>query len=190
MDAFITHFGDWLLFLGLIGLGLYTMRVIRREGSTFREESLPHQFHALNLHVPKWWTQTRADSDVIQFERTDTRYDWWARFTLLKDTRLLTDILAEKVERDELDYDRDDVVIETDPRVLFRRDSMRGCAVVRVEGKASQRIEDRIYLDIFLIRPVGMEGCYLCESRSSVLNGMVEGPYFEECLAEAELSGG
>ena len=167
------------------------MRIIRRESSTMLEESNPITFNGLILHIPRWWTQTGFDDNSIQFERTDTRYDWYARFSWFPESSKipLTDILHEKVEKDELDYDKDDVTIETDSRVLFRNENIqtRFKEMIRVEGKASEKIENRIYLDLCLIRDHERNGYYLFESRSSVLNGMVEGPFFEEVLAELEI---
>ena len=97
--------------------------------------------------------------------------------------------MNQKVEADELDYDADDVTLVTDGRVLFRDSAIqeRFKEVIRVEGKASQRIEERLYLDMCLMRDSNKQGYFLFESRSSVLNGLVEGPFFEEVLAELTL---
>lgn len=187
METLLAHFWDWLILFSLIGLGIYTMFAIRRERSDYRDEATPLTFHGLTLYMPRWWTSTRSEENLLQFERTDTRYDWYARFQKIAGSEPLTEILGTKVEAEDLDYDKDDVVIETDPRVLFRHPSAHGFQVVRVEGKASLRIEERIYLDVFLFRRPGDDFYFLFESRSSVLNGMVEGPFFEECLAEMEV---
>jgi hypothetical protein len=53
-----------------------------------------------------------------------------------------------------------------------------------VEGKASQNVVDRIYYDIYIMRALNDDGYFIFESWSSVLNGLVEGPYFEEGLSE------
>lgn len=192
MDNFLNHSFDWLIVLGLLAGAAYTMRVIRRESSTMRDESVPVPFQGLILHVPKWWTQTRFEETQIQFERTDTRYDWYGRFSWIENTaeKSLPDLLNEKIEADELDYDKDDVTIETDGRVIFRHDPIREkfIQVIRVEGKASEKIENRVYLDLCLFRSPDRAGYFLFESRSSVLNGMVEGPYFEEVLGELEVA--
>ncbi len=189
MEVIWQHAGDWLILLGLLGAGVLTLRAIRREASTFKDASFPYALNELIVPVPRWWTCTRQEPHQLQFERTDTRYDWYARFQWVPEIqeRPLHEILAQKVEADELDYDKEDVAITTDPRVLFRHESARTrfTEALRVEGKASQRIEERIYLDLYLFRCPGSGGYFLCESRSSVLNGMVEGPFFEEALLEA-----
>jgi hexokinase len=61
--------------------------------------------------------------------------------------------------------------------------------VIRVEGKASQKVIERIYYDIYLTRRLNEPGYFIFESKSSVLNGLVEGPYFEESLSELEFLG-
>ena len=47
--------------------------------------------------------------------------------------------------------------------------------------------KERLYYDAFLIREI-KSGFYLyAESKSSVLNGLVEGPYFEAVMTRMEL---
>ena len=60
--------------------------------------------------------------------------------------------------------------------------------MIRVEGTATQELQHRIYYDAFLIRDKVPKGFLFCESRSSILNGMLEGPFFEEVLLNAKKS--
>lgn len=188
MENILNHGWEWLLLIALISGAIYTMRTIRQESSSMLEESVPHSFHGVLLHIPRWWGLTQSDPHLLRFERTDTRYDWYAQFRWIDDGQTLTlpQVLERMVESEDLDFDKDDVVIETDSRVIFRHEEAQSLfrEVVRVEGKASENIENRIYLDLCLIRPQGQTGYYLFESRSSVLNGMLEGPFFEEVLTE------
>lgn len=187
MDYISGHLTDWLILLFLLGFAVYTLWIIRQESTTFLEDSYEVAFQHLSLPIPNWWSITRQENQLIEFQRTDTRYDWYARFEFFPapPETVLTDVLAQKIESEELDYDRDDVSIETDSRVLFRDPATQAyfSEVIRVEGKASQRIEERTYFDLFLFRNKKENGYYICESRSSVLNGLVEGPFFEECLS-------
>lgn len=187
MDYISGHLTDWLILLFLLGFAVYTLWIIRQESTTFLEDSYEVAFQHLSLPIPNWWSITRQENQLIEFQRTDTRYDWYARFEFFPapPETVLTDVLAQKIESEELDYDKDDVSIETDSRVLFRDPATQAyfSEVIRVEGKASQRIEERTYFDLFLFRNKKENGYYICESRSSVLNGLVEGPFFEECLS-------
>lgn len=187
MEYLTGNLLDWLILLSLLGFALYTLWIVRQESTTFLEDSFEVEFQHLNLPIPNWWSITRQENLLIEFKRTDTRYDWYARFEFFPapDETILTDVLAQKVEMEELDYDKEDVSIETDSRVLFRDPKTQAyfSEVIRVEGKASQRIEERTYFDMYLFRHKAENGYYICESRSSVLNGLVEGPFFEECLS-------
>ena len=52
--------------------------------------------------------------------------------------------------------------------------------MIEVGGTATENTIDRIYYDIAMIR--SDNEILICESKSSILNGAVEGPYFEEVL--------
>lgn len=187
MDIFTNHLLDWFIFIALIGGAIYTMRIIGEEKSTFKDESYEVQFGRLSLQIPNWWSITKTTPNLLRFERTDTRYDWYSLFVYHADHagKDLPELLEEKLNLEGIEFD-DDVVFETDSRVLFRDSEIQEYfqEIIRVEGKASQKVVDRIYYDIYLMRAQNESGYFIFESRSSVLNGSVEGPYFEESLSE------
>lgn len=189
MDIIAKHWPDWLILLSLLGAAFYTMQIIGEEKSTFKDESYIVSFGTLKLMIPQWWSISEQTDHLIKFVRTDTRYDWYANYVFLpEDSRTLPDILKDVLNRQKIEFDQD-VVFETDSRVLFRdsRVQEKFQEVIRVEGMASEDVEERIYYDIYLMRELGTNNCFLFESKSSVLNGSVEGPYFEESLSELEL---
>lgn len=187
MEILSTHAFDWLILLCLLGAALYTLKIIGQEKSSFKQDSYEVQFSDLSLLIPNWWTLTEQASNHLKFERTDTRYDWYAQFNYVPNgmERELPLILEEKLNQEALEFDKD-VVFETDSRVLFRDDQIQEVflEVIRVEGQATQNIEDRVYCDIYLMRRPNDTGYFLFESRSSILSGGIEGPYFEESLSE------
>lgn len=187
MENILNNLWDWAILATLLAGAVYTLWIVRQESSDFIDESYLVTFGHLSLPVPTWWTISKQEKGLIEFKRTDTRYDWYARFEFIPgDVNVpLTDILHAKIEAEELDYDKNDVVIETEPSHLFKEAETQAhfVEVIRVEGKATQRIEERVYLDLYLFRHKAEGGHYICESRSSVLNGLVEGPFFEECLS-------
>jgi hypothetical protein len=187
MELLKSHAFDWLVLATLIGLALYTLKVIGQEKSSFKQDSYEVQFGDLALMIPSWWTLTSQTPVQLKFERTDTRYDWYALYTYLPshDGKDLPKLLEEKLNLEGIEFDMD-VTFETDSRVLFRDDQVQEQfqEVIRVEGKASQRVVDRIYYDVYLMRRLNDPGYFIFESWSSVLNGLVEGPYFEESLSE------
>jgi hypothetical protein len=190
MDIFSNHLFEWFLLLtGLVG-ALYTLKIIGQERSTFREECYEVAFGRLSLMIPNWWTITEQTDQSLKFERTDTRYDWFARFQYFPDHqgKSVPQLLEDKLNLEVIEYDMD-VVFETDSRVLFRDDQVQELfqEVTRVEGQGSQNVVDRIYYDIYVMKALNDPGYFIFESRSSVLNGLLEGPYFEESLSELGL---
>ncbi len=187
MDIFYNNIFEWLVLVALLGAAIYTMRIIGEEKSSFKDESFEVQFGDLALRIPNWWTIVEEEDHRLRFERTDTRYDWYAVYQYFPDHggTSLPDLLEAKLNEQGIEFDSD-VVFETDSRVIFRdpRIQEHFQEVIRVEGKASENVVDRIYYDIYLMKGTGEEGYFIFESRSSVLNGLVEGPYFEESLAE------
>lgn len=187
MDIFINHVLEWIVLLTLILGSLYTMKIIGQEKSTFRDESYLVQFGNLALMIPNWWTIVQQSDNHLRFERTDSRYDWYAVFTYLPDHqgKGLPQLLEEKFNAEIIEFDPE-VTFETDSRVLFRDSQIQEYfqEIIRVEGTASQDVEDRIYYDIYLMRSQDDQGYFIFESWSSILNGSLEGPYFEESLSE------
>lgn len=190
MDIFFNHLFDWIILILALVAAFYTMKIIGEEKSTFRNESYLVQFEDLSLMIPQWWTITEEASMRLKFERTDTRYDWYALYQYFPDhkNKALPELLEEKLNQEKIEFDQD-VVFETDSRVLFRNPKVQEKfqEVIRVEGKGSQDVIERIYYDIYLMRALDDAGYFIFESRSSVLNGALEGPYFEESLAELSL---
>jgi hypothetical protein len=187
MDIFTGHLFEWIILIALIAAAIYTMRIIGQEKSTFRQDSYEVRFGDLALMIPNWWTLTEQSPMQLKFERTDTRYNWYAVFSFFPEHegKDLPKILEEKLNLEKVEFDSD-VVFETDSRVLFRDSEIQEQfqEVIRVEGMGTQNIVDRIYYDIYLMRRLDEQGYFLFESRSSVLNGSLEGPYFEESLSE------
>lgn len=190
MDIIAKHWVDWLVLISLLVAAFYTMQVIGEEKSTFKDESYLVSFGPLQLMIPKWWSIEEQNDHLIKFVRTDTRYDWYANYQFVQqDSRPLPQILEELLNQQNIEFDAD-VVFQTDSRVLFRdaRVQEQFQEVIRVEGTASEDVEERIYYDIYLVRQLHSDSYFLFESKSSVLNGSVEGPYFEESLSELELA--
>ncbi len=187
MEIFTTHFMDWLILILLLGAAFYTMRIIGEEKSIFKEDCYQVTFGNLSLMIPNWWTIVEETPLELRFERTDTKYEWHALFSYFPDhqEKSMPLLLEEKLDQEKIEFDLD-VIFETDSRVLFRDSAVQKYfqEVIRVEGKASQNGVERVYYDIYLMRGLNEKGYFIFESWSSVLNGLVEGPYFEEGLSE------
>ena len=107
MDIFTNHFLDWLILLALIGAGFYTMKIIGQEKSTFKQESFEVTFGELQLMIPNWWSITEQSENHLRFERTDTRYDWYAIYEYHPDhqNKTLPQLLEEKFNLEGIEFD-------------------------------------------------------------------------------------
>lgn len=180
---------EWSIFAAVIIALIYTMIVIKEEKRSYQENARPVQFHALKLLVPSWWTQTLNEKDKICFERTDTRYEWKATLSLkpMQTDRTVEESLLEWLKEKDVLFDEQNSVIHN-PESFHRHPCVESgeWEIVRLEGTATQAQIERVYLDTYLIRDKKEGLHYFCESRSSVLNGLIEGPYFEEMMNNVE----
>ena len=176
---------QWTAVVLLLGLGIYTMRVIKNEKVTFLKEAREVTFHLFKFRVPKWWGKVETDSEhVLCFKRLDTRYDWEARFHWHPPTEQtdLIKLFQAKIHERKILFDEDASIIYHPTN--FLNDNFE---VVRLEGTATLDQQERLYYDAYLVREKTSGNYLYAESKSSVLNGLVEGPYFEEVMRRMEL---
>ncbi len=187
MDIFTNNLFDWIILISLLVGAAYAMKIIGQEKVTFRQDSYELRFGGLSFMIANWWTIVSQTESCMRFERTDTHYDWVATFTYFPDHggKTLPQLLEDKLNLEGIEFD-EDVVFETDSRVLFRDTAIQEYfqEVIRVEGKGTQNVINRIYYDIYFARPLEDKGYFIFESWSSVLSGSLEGPFFEETMAE------
>lgn len=183
---------QWLIFFIIMGLGVYTLKVIKNEKRNYLENAQTIYFKNFILLTPTWWTLIPGETEnVITFKRTDTRYDWEARFTWIEDISPLDiiELFKEKIHARRILFDEQSSVIHN-PSDFVEKDLIKSgrFEMVRLEGTATADGIERMYYDAFLIREI-LSGHYLyAESKSSILNGLVEGPYFEEVMLRLSLN--
>ncbi len=182
---------EWLAFFLLMGLGIYTLRVIKNEKTNYLKHAKKIIFKNFILLVPTWWGEVPQDNDdEICFKRLDTNYDWQASFKWFEETseKDIIELFKEKIVERKILFDEENSVIHNpsdfQDKPLIKSGEFE---MVRVEGTATTDRYERLYYDAFLIRHL-KSGHYLyAESVSSVLNGLVEGPYFEEVMRQIAL---
>ena len=182
---FTRHFWEWALVVFFLLFLFYCARAIKNEKNIFLKNLKSYFLGNFKIPCPPWWGLKKSDQKSLIFERTDTRYDWQARFFLVRDENLpLEKLLVKKIHEKEILFDEENSDIPDDRRISreFFLGDMAGYEFTRVEGTATRKGIDRLYLDFALIRDKKNNLILQCESESSVLNGMVEGPYFEEVL--------
>jgi hypothetical protein len=182
---------EWLSFFLLMGLGVYTMWVIKNEKKSYLKNAREVFFKQFKLLTPPWWGTVPSGSDnEIIFKRLDTRYDWEAHFIWN----------PEPVEMDIIElfkkqiHDRK-ILFDEETSIIYNPSDFRDgilinsgkYEMVRLEGTATADRQERLYYDAFLIREKETGGYLYAESKSSVLNGLIEGPYFEEVMIRMEL---
>jgi hypothetical protein len=182
---------EWLVFFALMGLGVYTMRVIKNEKKNYLENAKEIIFKNFLLFTPQWWGEVPTNSpNEISFQRLDTRYDWEARFIWNEEvsSKDIIELFKEKITDRKILFDEENSVIHN-PSDFMERDLIKSgeFEMVRLEGTATADRQQRLYYDAFLIRNL-KSGQYLyAESKSSILNGLVEGPYFEEVMLRIKI---
>ena len=177
---------EWSIFFILIAVLGYTMLVIKEEKFSFKDSAKKIIFHHFEILIPSWWGCIMEEKDHLRFERLDTRYDWRADYQWFEsfDQNESIESQFEKiVQSKELIFDTDSCAILTPSDFLKHPDvADKKIDCVRLEGMATQFGTERKYVDLFLLRDFESGGFLWCQSISSILNGMVEGPYFEETI--------
>ena len=106
-----------------------------------------------------------------------------------KQLNIIEEDFKNRIEELELVFDLDssDILMPADfkDRPEVREGDLE---IVRIEGTATQQGTERCYFDAFLFRDHKRGEVLFASSHSSVLNGLVEGPYFEEMILGAHFS--
>ncbi len=183
---------EWLAFFLLMGFGVYTMRVIKNEKRNYLANAQEIIFKNFKLQTPKWWSLLPNENEnEIVFKRLDTRYDWEARFIWNENPsdQDIIELFKEKINDRKILFDEENSVIHN-PSDFREKDLIASgkYEMVRLEGTATADRMERLYYDAFLIRHLETGHYLYAESRSSILNGLVEGPYFEEVMIRLSLN--
>ena len=191
MEINSSNILEWsILIFILLGL-FYGALAIKNEKRVFLQNLKTFHIKQFKLKIPSWWglEKDTVSPTKSSFIRKDTRYDWKASFEwfTLEESKLDLsgrDLFIKIIKEKEILFDEVGSVIHNIPFPQFDKPSLQ---TARVEGMATQFGTERIYYDAFIVLDKKAGGYLLCESRSSVLNGMVEGPYFEEVIKSIEI---
>lgn len=181
---------QWTIVLGGLVALIYMAIVIKEEKSSYEDEAVMVDFKFFTFLIPSWWSIAIQQENKIEYQRADTRYDWFARYEYLPcNQKPLEKILEDYLDREHIYFDEKETVFETNPEHFISNKEV--CekieSTIRVEGTATEKVNDRIYLDIIFLKLKKDNHFYLFQSHSSVLNGAVEGPYFEETINQIKI---
>ena len=168
------NFYHWLILLSVLLLLSYAALKIKNEPDQYEQTAVSFNFHNFFLRIPSWWGKSIDEAFLLEFQRLDTRYEWTARFQPIFEELKVdpNDFLSALVE---------DLKIKFDPGFGPEIIELENIKIYRHEGMATENDIKRVYLDIAIA--ISKDGKVLkAISRSSILNGCVEGPYFEKVL--------
>ena len=162
----IIALGIFLLLL------LYTAIVIIEEKRAWRENLRLRRLGPFEFPVPSWWKESPGEKDAILF----TTSGWRGTFRLLPPTEQnLRESLLGQINNQKIIFDEDATILH--PSVL-----KKSTRTVRIEGTATEGEDTRIYFDAFLSEYPKTGQRLYGESKSSILGGPLENPWFEESL--------
>lgn len=170
---------EWLILILLLIALAYAAWVIKNEKKNFLKNLIPYKIGPFFLQTPIWWSLKEQKENQIIFERKDSKYEWMALFSIIKSSNNnLENLLIEFVKNK-------NIIFDPESSDISFKSNMFNLEMIEVGGTATENKIDRIYYDIAILR--SNKEILICESKSSVLNGMVEGPYFEEILKRIKL---
>ena len=163
----------WISLFAVLGFLFYAAFAIKHEKKNSKKNLKEFTLGKIKFYTPSWWSVLEESNKSFKFHRTDTKYDWYTICEHLSSTnRNLQEYVVKRLASEEILFDEKATDITEDDNS------------VRIEGTATKDNETRLYLDIF-VKSIENE-VYYFESRSSILNGCVEGPYFEELIHSLE----
>lgn len=194
LELFKTHPLAWVGLTLLIGYLIYMALKIRGEGEIIKlGEHQVFSIAGLQVKVPLWWAVREQYANRLEFHRADTHYEWFSRLVWISPEELkqegAEEFLRHQLEAEHLEFDKGEVgLYDKESYQRYKNIANGRYHIFRIEGTATQGVEKRCYIDCFiLVDQQSGEGLF-AYSWSSILNGMLEGPYFQLML-EALLEG-
>lgn len=181
------HFWSWIvLIVGIFGL-IYAAKVIAQEKKQFHQDGKWLNWNNFEFFVPAWWTQNKEMFDSLYFYRSDTSYDWYFQIEIIPSSTSTLHAKDSYLNSQKIELDPE-VVITTEKNYVLKNVTTlsKVSSFLRIESTATQKEEERIYLDATWIYFENGDMLQLI-SKSSVLNGGIEGPYVEEVIKGIKL---
>ena len=179
---FSSHWASWLILLIGLCILIYTLKVIASEKSSYHEDGSWINWKFLVLFIPAWWSKIE-DQEELRFHRSDTHYDWYFSVQIIKQNCALS-AKDNYLQQHQIVLDEDCVHTKQASFVLKNPETLKEVLdFYRIESTATEKEQERIYLDCCWIKFRNEQIIQLI-SKSSVLNGGIEGPYAEEVLKE------
>lgn len=177
----ISNILEWGFLFLLIGIGIYTLLVIKNETIRFNNRSL--SFKKFKIPIPEIWQEVSSlDENELHFKNTDMDADWECLFRWIPTGK--TPVINEMFES--IISDRkivfDDLTLVTPTMFLSGV-----FEILRIEGPATVDRIERHYCDCFIFREKHSCSYLYVESRGPILNGFLTAFSFEETIHNIKL---
>ncbi|MCY4523617.1 MAG: hypothetical protein OXB84_02640 [Halobacteriovoraceae bacterium] len=162
---------DWfpaipiVLFLSVL---LYTALVIKNEKNHFLKNAKIYRLGDFTLRIPAWWRLVKKEKNLLEFSGNK---DHQAIFFWEPKALDLEDDFLDKIKKEK-------IIFDFQAAVLWEKTG--DCPCLRVEGSATKEEQQRLYFDACLIEGPG--GQLFSRSYSGILQGVLEGPWFDHIL--------
>ncbi len=171
-------FIQWSVVISMLIFLIYAAFVIMEEKRAYLENTIDTQLAHFTFKIPSWWKKKTQEKDNICFgdNNWEISYRWFNSFNEDQDIEEQT---VEKIKNTGLLFD--------EKTIDLKRYKKNPLSYVHIEGMATSTIDmQRKYYDAYLIRDKNKKGYLYCFHKCSILNGMLEGPYFEETIKHIE----
>lgn len=184
-----SYVWPWLLVIGILFFLVLAAKSIKNEKDIYIDHGHWKGLGHFLLKIPPWWTvKLEKHEHLIEFYRADTHYDWNARFQIFPHSDFPDKLLTlEEMAKSFLRKQQ----IELDPNAIshrgkspFESNFQEGPSPLfyNIENTGTKNGLDRIYYHLVIISWPEKNQLMIATSEASVLNGCVEGPYFEEVI--------
>lgn len=172
---------EWGFLFLLIGVGIYTLFMIKNEKIEFKNRTL--SFKKFNILIPEIWQEVTSQNDnELHFKKDGLDADWECRFLWIPTAnKLELDVMFKNVILDRKIV-FDDSTFVTPFMILGG-----GFEILRLEGPATVDRIERHYCDCFIFREKHSGSYLYVESRGPILNGFLLALSFEETIQNIKL---
>ena len=172
---------EWGVLFLLIGVGIYTLFVIKNEKIKFKNRSL--SFKKFKIPIPEiWQAVSNQDDNELHFRNNDLNSDWecWFLWHPAAKIQEIDGMLEKFISDKKIVFD--DSTFVTPSMVLGKE-----LEILRIEGPATVDRIERHYCDCFIFREKETGAYLYVESRGPILNGFLMAFSFEETIRNIKM---
>ncbi len=187
----INQIIQWIFVLILILFLLYISYKIKNEFKNYSQNKKLFKLRKFNFFVPSWWEPVRNNNE-IKFTSKSSQEVWYSSVEVIKsgdDDLPPETILDKKIEKMKITFDHGHITYKNElPGNTTYQEENNNLNFTFKEGTGTENDSRRIYLQIAIILHKKEPNYYvITKSLSPVLDGGVEGPYFEELIKSIHL---